>query len=565
MALTDMGEQVNRMVDANRGNPGALQQKHALNKDLLSLLALQKLQSEKKAAENELAMSMKGTPGTILEQREEELTGRATKEVTEGVAGALNTKQNQQKNNLQRMAGANPQMAGIAGQPAPNMARMAGGGIVAFGNGGGVKGKTAKEILKEAGISPERFAEMSDAEQKQVLNTLNLPTGIRRAISAPRRAIEAGDELVAGPLAALYDVAAMPQQALGHIIGGVGRATGLRDPSSKDPFTSDTWTPAYDALRRKRMRQGGAKSPYIAMDQLRDSTTDAGIAEAGEQAANSSGLAALQPRPTSQPSALRPPVSGPRPVSQPPAAPILQPPAGPKGYAEQYKQGITNANTELGRSNMANMYKDLLAKRQAVNAKVANQQGNFFDRFAGAKSLTGAAVNKVNNRNRRNRDELDRNADELNIIESGMTADTAAAKAALTAGGQYATGTTKETSDRIANETAKEANIIRGRLATATVDATRSRDLMAATNYIAATRQKFAKMTQDALAKAQMTLAGLDPKAKAEAEQAIIGRVNKDLQSAIGPLVKEVARAMRRRAGGGSGARVVGPKKAQTT
>ena len=102
MALTDMGEQVNRMVDANRGNPGALQQRHALNKDLLSLLALQKLQSEKKAAENELAMSMKGTPGTILEQREEELTGRATKEVTEGVAGALNTKQNQQKNNLQR-------------------------------------------------------------------------------------------------------------------------------------------------------------------------------------------------------------------------------------------------------------------------------------------------------------------------------------------------------------------------------------------------------------------------------------------------------------------------------
>ena len=536
MALTDMGEQVNRMVDANRGNPGALQQKHALNKDLLSLLALQKLQSEKKAAENELAMSMKGTPGTILEQREKELTGRATKEVTEGVAGALKTKQQQEQNNLQRMTSANPQMAGIAGQPAPNMARMAGGGIVAFAgkDGSEVKGKTAKEILKEAGISPERFAEMSDAEQKQVLNTLNLPTGIRRAISAPRRAIEAGDELVAGPLAALYDVFAMPQQALGHIIGGVGRATGLRDPSSKDPFTFDTWTPAYDALRRKRMRQGGAKSPYIAMDQLRDSTTDAGIAEAGEQAANSSGLAALQPRPTSQPS-----VSGPRPVSQPPAAPILQPPAGPQGFAGQYKQGIANANTELGRSNMADMYKELLAKRQAVNAKVANQQGNFFDRFAGAKSLTGAAVNKVNNRNRRNRDELDRNADELNIIESGMTADTAAAKAALTAGGQYATGTTKETSDKLSRDIQVERNRIAELAARATGSAAQAKVLTLASNNVANAYAKWQDQKRKALADdiSLNTLKGEEYKAR---RNAILAPIIADEKRAMAPLEEQL-------------------------
>ena len=533
MALTDMGEQVNRMVDANRGNPGALQQRHALNKDLLSLLALQKLQSEKKAAENELAMSMKGTPGTILEQREEELTGRATKEVTEGVAGALNTKQNQQKNNLQRMAGANPQMAGIAGQPAPNMARMAGGGIVAFAgkDGSEVKGKTARQILKEAGVSPEKFAGMSDAEQKQVLNTLNLPTGIRRAISAPRRAIEAGIE---APLAAFYDVAAVPQQVLGHIIGGIGRATGLRDASSKDPLTSDTWTPAYDALRRKRMRQAGAKSPYITRDQLRDSTTDAGIAEAEEQAANSSGLAALQPRPTSQPS-----VSGPR--RRPPPGPPPTAPAGPQGYAEQYKQGIANANTELGRSRMASMFEKLLAKRQAVNAKVANQQGNFFSPFAGAKSFTGASVNAKNDRIRRNRDELKRADAEFDIAEKGMTADTAAAKAALTAGNQYATGTIKETSDKLSRDIQVERNRIAELAARATGSAAQAKVLTLASNNVANAYAKWQEQKRKAIADdmALKTLTGEEYKAR---RNAILAPIIADEKRAMAPLEKQLER-----------------------
>ena len=233
--------------------------------------------------------------------------------------------------------------------------------------------------------------------------------------------------------------------------------------------------------------------------------------------------------------ALRPPVSGPRPVSQPPAAPILQPPAGPKGYAEQYKQGITNANTELGRSRMASMFEKLLAKRQAVNAKVANQQGNFFDRFAGAKSLTGAAVNKVNNRNRRNRDELDRNADELNIIESGMTADTAAAKAALTAGGQYATGVSGEASKAADRVIRKEANQIMSAANKLKSQEARERWFGKTQQWLGNQHRKYDTMLQD-----EMKIANFGGKISKEEMTKIINRDKARRGQALGAIETQI-------------------------
>jgi len=512
MALTDMGEQVNRMVDANRGNPGALQQKHALNKDLLSLLALQKLQSEKKAAENELAMSMKGTPGTILEQREEELTGRATKEVTEGVAGALKTKQQQEQNNLQRMVGANPQMAGIAGQPAPNMARMAGGGIVAFGNGGSIK--ASDEQLKLLRTSREVFEDLTDRGKRILLDTLN-PASKFKADIAPqvrkntliREANRARREGGTNPFSQLYNYFA-----------------GSPEDMSKISAKADA------GIERSNL--------------LRNIGTPSAAADPQVSLASQTGVGGLTPAQMGVDGpALRPPVSGPRPalrppVSQPPTG-IAAAPAGPQGFAGQYKQGIANANTELGRSNMANMYKELLAKRQAVNAKVANQQGNFFDRFAGAKSLTGAAVNKVNNRNRRNRDELDRNADELNIIESGMTADTAAAKAALTAGSQYATGTTKETSDKLSRDIQVERNRIAELAARATGSAAQAKVLTLASNNVANAYAKWQDQKRKALADdmALVTLKGEEYKAR---RNAILAPIIADEKRAMAPLEEQL-------------------------
>jgi len=122
-------QQIQEKVDAYRNNPEALRRNYQINQDLLDLLALQKIKTEKDAAARELQMSMGPNPGTIADQRGEEAIGRTKNDLVKQVGGVARQLEQQKQQNLQRAA------AGIASQPAPNM-RMAGGGIVSFANGG---------------------------------------------------------------------------------------------------------------------------------------------------------------------------------------------------------------------------------------------------------------------------------------------------------------------------------------------------------------------------------------------------------------------------------------------
>ena len=175
MALESGGldAQIEQRMDAYRGNPQKLQQRYGANKELLDLLALQKLTSEKKAVAADMQMKMQQQPGTIAQQREQEalnLTkqemGGTLGELAGRTKGTLDQKQKMQQQNMQRMAKAQPQRpAGIAGLPglagmrpqprrvpppqAQGLAgarmaqaaaqggpkRMAGGGIVSFAAG----------------------------------------------------------------------------------------------------------------------------------------------------------------------------------------------------------------------------------------------------------------------------------------------------------------------------------------------------------------------------------------------------------------------------------------------
>ena len=67
MALESGGldAQIEQRMDAYRGNPQKLQQRYGANKELLDLLALQKLTSEKKAVAADMQMKMQQQPGTI--------------------------------------------------------------------------------------------------------------------------------------------------------------------------------------------------------------------------------------------------------------------------------------------------------------------------------------------------------------------------------------------------------------------------------------------------------------------------------------------------------------------
>ena len=129
-------QEIQRRMDAYRGNPQALQQRYQMNQQLLDLLALQKLKSEKDAVARQMQAQMQQVPSTVAQQREQELLGRTKQEMAQQVGGVMQQQARQQQQNMARMAqaAARPQ-GGIAGL-APQGARMAGGGIVAFQEGG---------------------------------------------------------------------------------------------------------------------------------------------------------------------------------------------------------------------------------------------------------------------------------------------------------------------------------------------------------------------------------------------------------------------------------------------
>lgn len=119
---------VQSRADAYRANPDGLAKSYANNQQLIDLLALQKLKSEKEAAARQLTLSAQQAPGTVAQQREQELLGLTRNEIAQQ-AGAIGEQQEQQM----------LQQAGLAGLPAQNLESMQGyaeGGVVGYAEGG---------------------------------------------------------------------------------------------------------------------------------------------------------------------------------------------------------------------------------------------------------------------------------------------------------------------------------------------------------------------------------------------------------------------------------------------
>jgi hypothetical protein len=140
-----------------------LQQKYAQNQQLIDLLALQKLKSDKEEASRQMALSMQGKPPTIADQRESQVLDMTKKEVIDEQAGVMQNKMKQMQDaqkKLMQSAGAPPMQgqatpqpqqppsAGLAGLPAPNIQGMAGGGIVAFDEGGTTGEEEARQNMR---------------------------------------------------------------------------------------------------------------------------------------------------------------------------------------------------------------------------------------------------------------------------------------------------------------------------------------------------------------------------------------------------------------------------------
>lgn len=160
-------------VAAYRGNPAPLQQRYAMSQDLLDLLALQKIKSEKEAAARQMQMQMAQQQAqqgegamTVAQQREKEVMDMTKNELAQQRGDTAQQQTEQQQANMQRL------MSGIARAPGAQAAAqpkmMAEGGIVAFAEGGTPldaareRRRTAQEALYKFGLrqrqqNPEGF------------------------------------------------------------------------------------------------------------------------------------------------------------------------------------------------------------------------------------------------------------------------------------------------------------------------------------------------------------------------------------------------------------------------
>jgi hypothetical protein len=303
MALESGGldAQIEQRMDAYRGNPQKLQQRYGANKELLDLLALQKLTSEKKAVAADMQMKMQQQPGTIAQQREQEalqLTkqemGGTLGELAGRTKGTLDQKQKMQQQNMQRMAKAQPQRpAGIAGLPglgggaqprrpqaAPPQAQglaaarmaqgpkmMAGGGIVSFAEGGrssaslkdyegigvGSIGEATRKRIRDLGLTQQQFQALPPEQKKRILQTLT-----------DRSAGAALGQGLGGIPAELNDAVLDPLKVIGNLgvdfsNSRVGRALGLSDPMDPNkPYLYDAnRKKVQDAMRKNQTPVGG--------------------------------------------------------------------------------------------------------------------------------------------------------------------------------------------------------------------------------------------------------------------------------------------------------------------
>ena len=171
---------VEQKADAYRGNPQALQKRYSQNQELMDLLAMQKLKTEKEAASRDMQLKAEQTPSTIAEQYEQQLVGMNKDEMAGQVAGVLGQKQKQAQQKQQAMGmppqkpqGQRPPMPqgapqGIASQPRPNMQGMAQGGIIGYAAGDKVeaKGSRLEQALKAIGVSYEDYMAMRPEQKK---------------------------------------------------------------------------------------------------------------------------------------------------------------------------------------------------------------------------------------------------------------------------------------------------------------------------------------------------------------------------------------------------------------
>lgn len=133
--MANIDSQINDRMQMYAGNPQGLMQRYAQTQELVDLLALQKMKNDRAAATSAVQGAMQPPPGTVKGQLEQEAMQGARNDVMRSMAPGIQQRGRQMAQMQNRAA------MGLPTQAAPNMARMAMGGIVGYQEGGDVGSK----------------------------------------------------------------------------------------------------------------------------------------------------------------------------------------------------------------------------------------------------------------------------------------------------------------------------------------------------------------------------------------------------------------------------------------
>jgi hypothetical protein len=92
---------VQQKADAYRSNPNALMQSYEQKKELIDLLALQKIKSEQEAYARDMQAQMQEVPGTIAQQLEQEVVGTERERITQQVMPGMQQQAQMQQAQMQ--------------------------------------------------------------------------------------------------------------------------------------------------------------------------------------------------------------------------------------------------------------------------------------------------------------------------------------------------------------------------------------------------------------------------------------------------------------------------------
>ena len=353
---------VDDRVNAYKGDTKPLEKRYAMTQDLLDLLALQKIKSQKEAAARQvqLQMAQQGAEDgqanmTVAQQREQEVDSLTKNELAQQRGDTAQKQAGDQQAAMQKM------MGGIASAPGAAMAAqpkaMAAGGIVGYaGPEGSVVGKKpldadAQAALQEAQRTGDRNAMMMTIKKLAA-------AGYDVATLIPRGLMGATESVVRG----VAD-------------SRVGRALGLdaipKLPESAYGGDRTSITPMMD--RVKREEQAANQPPRPASVSEAQATAAAGPQAAVPPAdklppANVVAAAQGAPKPPAPPA---PP--------KPPAPPGIAGLPGAAGAPPQVQLGAVGPANDFGRKLEAAALKNAeidpaarqLSEEQRVEARTA--------------------------------------------------------------------------------------------------------------------------------------------------------------------------------------------------